>query len=265
MSQSTLPETIIKPIDIINYNQIPGRKYPIIALVGSDGSGKTTVGSHLYQWISKYAPIQFCHLGKQTGGWGRAIARLPGIGRSIDNRIAQKASQTRNKKGAGFFTALIIFMLSMRRFIRFRKMQKLHNKGYIILADRYPQAVIPGPMDGPNLVARSPNNIFVKFLTRCEQKIYTRMAQFQPDLVLRLNVDLPTALLRKPDHRPESLKQKIHDVSRLSFNGAPVVDIDTTLPLDTVLKISQKHIALLLSSYGYSMLGSGPIDMDGRM
>lgn len=254
MPQSTSPETIINLIGIAHYTPIPGRKYPIIALVGSDGSGKTTVGVQLYQWISKYSPVQFCHLGKQTGGWGRAIARIPGIGRSVDNRIAQKASQTRDKKGAGFFTALIIFMLSMRRLIRFKKMQKLHNEGYIILADRYPQAVIPGPMDGPNLVARSPNNIFVKFLTRCEQKIYTRMAQFKPDLVLRLNVDLPTALLRKPDHRPESLKQKIHDVSRLSFNGAPIVDIDTTLSLDTVLEIARKHVELLLISYGYSIL-----------
>ena len=251
MPQSTVSYTIVNQDEIVHYEPVAGRKVPVIAIVGSDGSGKATVGGLLYQWIAKRSPVKFCHFGKHTGSWGRAIARIPGVGRSIDTRIAKKASQTRDAKGASVFTALVIFILSMRRLIRFRHMRKLHKSGYVILADRYPQAVVPGPMDGPNLVSRTPSNAFVKFLTKCEQKVYTQMAQFRPDLVLRLNVDLETALARKPDHRPESLKQKVQDVPRLSFNGARIVDLDATLPIETVVSTACKHVSAVLKAYGY--------------
>ncbi len=145
--------------------------------------------------------------------------------------------------------ALIIFALSMRRLFRFARMRRLHARGYVILTDRYPQAVVPGPMDGPGLVARQPGHGLVKQLTRLEQTIYDWMAGFRPDLVLRLNVDLATALARKPDHRPETLRQKVADVPNLSFNGAPVVDLDATLPMETVLATAQAHIAAVLAAY----------------
>lgn len=75
--------------------------------------------------------------------------------------------------------ALIIFALSMRRLFRFARMRRLHARGYVILTDRYPQAVVPGPMDGPGLVARQPGHGLVKQLTRLEQTIYDWMAGFR--------------------------------------------------------------------------------------
>lgn len=233
-----------------DYKPLLRRKTPVIALVGSDGSGKTTVGEALLAWMREQTPTQFCHLGKQTGSWGRAIARVPLVGRKVDNGIAKKASNTRREKGAGSLTALVIFVLSMRRLVRFRKMRRLHKEGYTILTDRYPQAVIPGPMDGPGLVARTPKNGFVKFLTQIEQKVYEHMATFRPDIVLRLNVDLQTALARKPDHRPDALKQKVADVPRLTFNGAPIVELDATQPLEQVLETARTHVAAVLKAYG---------------
>lgn len=236
--------------EIPHYKPILGRKTPVIALVGSDGSGKTTVGQALFGWMQSQAPTRFCHLGKQTGGWGRAIARIPLVGRKVDTGITKKASTTRHNKGAGSLTALVIFVLSMRRLVRFLKMRVLHKEGYVILTDRYPQAVIPGPMDGPGLVARTPKNWFVKILTQIEQKIYECMAAFRPDIVLRLNVDLATALARKPDHKPASLEQKIADVPKLSFNGAPIVELDATHPLEQVLETARTHVAAVLKAYG---------------
>lgn len=231
------------------YTPLPGRRVPVIALVGSDGSGKTTLGNALFGWMAARQPTRFCHLGKQTGNWGRAIARVPLIGRKADSTIAGKAVQSRKSKGAGPGAAVVIFILSMRRLVRFVRMRRLHAMGYVILTDRYPQAVVPGPMDGPGLVARQPGNVLVRVLTWLEQVIYDWMAGFRPDLVLRLHVDLATALARKPDHRPETLRQKVADVPRLSFNGAPVVDLDATQPMEKVLETARTHVAAVLEAY----------------
>ena len=51
----------------MQFSKIPGRKAPIIAVVGSDGSGKSTVSEELLKLMSSYRPTALCHLGKQTG------------------------------------------------------------------------------------------------------------------------------------------------------------------------------------------------------
>ena len=222
---------------------------PLIAIVGSDGSGKSTVGLALLAWMQTQRPTAFCHLGKQTGNIGRAIARLPFVGASADRKIVSRSSKARDEKGAGALVSLIIFVLSMRRVFRFLRMRRLHRKGIAILTDRYPQAGVPGPMDGPGLVARNPSGFIARFLTRREQGLYDWMSEYVPDLVIRLNIDLETALLRKPDHRYESLQRKISDVPRLTFNGAPVLELDSTEPLETVLEKARIAISDVLKQY----------------
>lgn len=225
------------------------RSAPLIALVGADGSGKTTVGQELLDWLQTMRPTAFCHLGKQTGNWGRAIARLPFFGKKLDKQVIARSSKARDEKGAGATVSIIIFALSMRRVCRFLRMRRLHRKGFMILTDRYPQAVVPGPMDGPGLVARNPKGRIARFLTEREQALYNWMASYKPDIVIRLNVDLETALKRKPDHRPTSLERKVRDVPRLSFNGAPILDLDSREPLDQVIGKAKDAILAVIARY----------------
>ncbi|AFN55939.1 thymidylate kinase [Zymomonas mobilis] len=225
------------------------RSAPLIALVGADGSGKTTVGQELLEWLQTMRPTAFCHLGKQTGNWGRAIARMPFVGKKLDKQVIARSSKARDEKGAGATVSIVIFALSMRRVFRFLRMRRLHRKGFMILTDRYPQAVVPGPMDGPGLVARNPKGMIARFLTGREQALYDWMASYKPDIVIRLNVDLETALKRKPDHRPASLERKVRDVPRLSFNGAPILDLDSREPLDQVIGKAKAAILDVIARY----------------
>lgn len=205
---------------------------PLIAIVGSDGSGKSTVGEALLAWMNERQPTELHHLGKQTGNIGRAIARWPLVGGRLDKTIVKQAGGAKNGAPTAF-TATIIYAFSMRRVRRFKKMLRARARGVAILADRFPQTAVPGPMDGLGLAkagAGLPGR-----LARRERAQYQWMEQYRPDLVLRLNVDLPTALARKPDHRPSSLATKIADVPRLTFNGARIVDLDSTQPLDQVI------------------------------
>ena len=230
-------------------NQSPAARpvpAPLIAIVGSDGSGKSTVGEAVLAWLRQSRPAELHHLGKQTGNIGRAIARWPLVGRRLDRTIGKKASSARDPGGPGVFTALIIYAFSMRRVRRFRRMLAARARGIAIVADRFPQTAVPGPMDGLGL-ARAGTRGISGFLARRERAHYAWMERSVPDLVIRLNVDFATALARKPDHRPSSLEAKIADVPRLTFNGAPIVDLDSTDPLELVIAQAKAAVAQVIA------------------
>ena len=82
------------------------------------------------------------------------------------------------------------------------------------------------------------------------------MASFRPDLVIRLNVDLETAFARKPDHRRESLRQKVEVTPRLTFGGALIVDFDSKEPLETLVNKVRVTIAAQLDMMGIAFSGA---------
>ncbi len=221
---------------------------PMIAIVGSDGSGKSTVGEALLAWMRERYPTELCHLGKQSGNMGRAIGRWPLIGPRFEKSLVGRADKAKSPKGPGLLTGFFIYLFSMRRVWRFRRMLRHRANGTFILTDRFPQTEVPGPMDGLALTnVRGPA---LHWLARRERRLYDWMVAQKPDLVLRLTVDFETAYARKPDHRPSSLKAKIADLARLKFQGAKIVDIDTTKPLDQVLAQAKAAIRTMLAEKG---------------
>lgn len=231
----------------MHFRRIPGRKAPIIAIVGSDGSGKTTVSHEILRFMSSYRPTALCHLGKQTGNLRRAM-RQHSLGKKVDSRI-RKAGVSAQQNGISFPVALVMFIASMRRVLRFTKMFFFHCMGRAILTDRYPQIAEPGAMDGPLLTGRQLADVGAKMLMHLEFWLYRKMTALRPDVVLRLNVDLETAARRKPDHRISSLEKKIQVVPKLSFNGAPIIDLDSREPLEKVLEQSREVVGAIMDCY----------------
>ena len=230
---------------------------PLIAIIGCDGSGKSTVSEEILNWVQGYGPAIAAHLGKQAGNIGRAIAQLPLIGGLLDKFIARKADSTRvqrEEKTPGLLVALIIYAFSLRRLSRFKRMMEQRRQGLIIVTDRYPQLEFPGAYDGTGLSVTAPGNWFVRWLARRERVLYEWMTSYRPDLVIRLNVDLDTACARKPDHRRELLRDKVAITPQLTFNGAPIVEIDSTQPLTKVLVEAKAAVAKTLAERGYTQL-----------
>jgi thymidylate kinase len=228
---------------------------PLIAIIGCDGSGKSTVSEEILNWVQGYGPAVAAHLGKQSGNIGRAIAQLPMIGSLLDKFIARKTDSTRaqrEKKTPGLLVALIIYAFSIRRLRRFKRMMAQRHQGLIIVTDRYPQLKFPGAYDGTGLSVAAPGNCFVRWLARRERVLYEWMTSYRPDLVIRLNVDLDTACARKPDHRRELLRDKVAITPQLTFNGAPIVEIDSTQPLAQVLAEAKAAVAKTLAERGYT-------------
>lgn len=218
---------------------------PLIAVVGCDGSGKSTVTQELEAWLNTRQPTVTCHLGKQSGNIGRVIARLPLLGRRMDKSIHATARKAQGADGPGFLAALVIYAFALRRARRFARMLRLRGQGHAIIADRFPQIAVPGPMDGPGLATARTSGL-VGLMAASERRMFARMASHPPDLVLRLNVSLEVAMARKPDHRVTSLARKIEDVPRLRFGDAPIVELDAHEPLATVLARAKMAVNELL-------------------
>ncbi len=226
---------------------------PLIAIVGCDGSGKSTMTQVLRDWLAEVQPTAICHLGKQSGNIGRALGRMPLFGARLERAVYRKAKTAQTEQGPGLATAIGIYAFTVRRERRFRRMMKLRRAGHLIIADRFPQTEVPGPMDGVGLGNARATGL-VGWLARRERRKLEAMVAHRPDLLIRLNVSLEVAQARKPDHRPAALARKIGDLSRLTFQGAPIVELDADAPLHDVQARAKAAIADLLETrYGWTV------------
>jgi thymidylate kinase len=236
----------------------PGGMAPLIAIIGSDGSGKSTVCDHMLEWVGRYGPAGRAHLGKQSGNIGRALGQLPLVGAAMDRLIRRKVDgvndRVKHDLQPTLLPALVISAFTLRRRHRFNRMLALRRQGLIVITDRFPQVEIPGAYDGPAFPdTASGGSRLVVALARHEHATFEWMASHRPDLVLRLNVDLDTACRRKPDHRREALAAKIAVTPLLKYSGAPIVDIDASQSLELVFRDAEAAVAQLMAARGYAL------------
>lgn len=229
---------------------------PLIAIIGSDGSGKSTVSAHVLDWVSQHGPAAMVHLGKQSGNVGRTLARLPLVGTIIGQVLQRRTRSERARidasKPPSLLAALVISAFVLRRRLRFQRMLALREDRFIVIADRFPQLAIPDAYDGPQFPVSMRSKGLVSWMAKRELATFQWMTSHKPDLVLRLNVDLDTACARKPDHSREALRKKISVTPLLTYNGAPIIDIDTSQPLADVLRESLAAVkqVLPMAKYG---------------
>jgi thymidylate kinase len=221
---------------------------PSVALVGCDGSGKSTLASDLAAVLNRQAPTRTMYLGLGTGDLGRRIGTLPLIGPLAERYLAGKASKAHagpDKRLPGLVTALAMYAFSLARLRRFRKALDYRRHGVQVITDRYPQAQVAGSFDGPGLSWTRKGSALVERLAAREHALYAGMSAWRPTVVIRLNVDVDTALARKSDHERGMLEKKIAVVPTLDFAGAQIVDVDATRPyhevLETVLAVLRRH------------------------
>ena len=202
---------------------------PVIAFIGADGAGKSTLIGDLLPYVRQHCPAEAGYLGLGSGPLGRKIDALPVIGPPLARFLKTRARQARDPNGKipDLLTALVLYRYSLNRKARFDKICALRRAGIAILADRYPQAEIAGFYDGPGLSAEE-------------------MALYRPTLILRLNIDFATALKRAGDHEVGLLAQKVAATSKLTFNGAPIIEIDAEQPYEQVLDEAKQAIDAVL-------------------
>lgn len=233
--------------------ELPRTLTLVVAVVGCDGTGKSRLTADLLKVLRARGPAVRRYMGLVSGEAGKKIKGLPVIGVRLERYLAAKASraQDTHKKLPGTFTAVVMHLFSLWRARQLRRVIRLSRKGVMVVADRYPQAEIPGfHFDGPGFKADPGSNRLIRWLSVREQRLYDRMALQRPVMIIRLNIDIETAYARKSDHRLSELRNKISVMPRLTFNGARVCDIDASVSYPEMLDAALKALAPVVEHTG---------------
>ena len=222
---------------------------PLIAVVGSDGSGKSTLAADILAHVAKSRPAEMGYLGLGSGEQGRAIGRWPVIGAPLQRYLEGIADRLRDPAETipGILAAKYAMCRSRKRRARFDALLQRRREGVTIVTDRYPQIEVAGLHDGPILAGRA-GSAAVAELQQRERALYAGMAIWVPTLVIRLHVDVDTVMARKPDHDRSLIERKVATVPQLRFNGAPIYDLDATMPYDEELALALAAVDKALAS-----------------
>jgi thymidylate kinase len=232
----------------------------VIAFIGADGTGKSTLVSETVKWLGDKFVVRAIHTGKPSSSLLTAPANIilhlfrkltafskdTGFrGQSSSNGLSP--TQHRFKGLSSLPHALRSTILAWDRLRIVLKAKRLATEGEIIVCDRYPSRLI-GAMDSPRLEEESqktgPIVSLYNSLARVEKRLYEQISA--PDLVLRLNVSLETAKKRNRERNVQDkeayLAARHRQVQEWRLPGTRYVyDIDTEKPLkETICSIKKK-------------------------
>lgn len=117
----------------------------LIAVVGCDGTGKSTLTTDLVKQLQMQWVTERRYLGLLSGEDGDKIKKLPLIGVWLERRLAAKSSKTQSmrNRSPALWAALIMFAFSLRRRVKLRRVQQLTQRGVLVVSDRFPRQKSP--------------------------------------------------------------------------------------------------------------------------
>lgn len=221
-----------------------------IALVGVDGSGKTTHSQALAAWLSWKVDTHLLYLGsKQPSQRSQALYWLFRIARRSQTEIIRRwgASHPFARLAGGLKQKLLAghyLSIGADRYRRYRLGERLAGGGSLIIFDRFP---FDAPLDGPE-IGRIPDDSpggLARLIQR-EEALYTRFQR--PDLLVLLDTPAEVSARRKPDHPLEVIQAKGAALAALkqslqqSAPSARWVCVDAARPLDEVLLAAKRAV-----------------------
>jgi thymidylate kinase len=197
----------------------------IIAFLGVDGAGKSTLIKEMDKWLSWKLDVQRIYFG--SGNGPSSFLRLPlkliaRLRVRLRGNVVDKGEKeyTEKRKSALYRIARVLWALSLalEKRKKFKRMWQARTRGLIVLCDRYPQTQYAGFNDGPLLRDWcSSNNRLMKWLSDWEYEIYSLSSELTPDVLIKLMIPLEVAVERKKDIPLFRLRQKIELVNELEF------------------------------------------------
>lgn len=219
----------------------------IIAVVGVDGSGKSTLVRALRAWLAPEVDVMPIYFGTGNGRpslWLLPFKLLvPFFSRLMKPKIRDSSSGNATKRPPGFaYTALVLVWATLVAIEKRGKLQKAFRasqRGMLVLTDRYPQDENIYFNDGPLLprLVSAP-----AFLRRFEAKAYQLPHFIRPDLVLRHEIGLETATRREPTMDPALIEQRIAALTRLYFAGARIAKLDSEQSFVDVERTAKREL-----------------------
>jgi thymidylate kinase len=220
----------------------------IIAFIGADGTGKTTLTSAIIKWLSWKLDVRTAYFGSGDGyknffsvfigkAGGIKIRRAE-INTSSDDRKNSLQRISLRKYIGRNLSCLNIINLAKNNKKTLARMNRYRNKGGIAIVDRYPQAQVKGIYDGPKVettLAGFKDTALKKYLIRKEMKYFKILDIVQPDVVFKLVLPPEISMQRKPDHNIAEVFRKAEITKILVYPKSKVYEIDVNRDLDAIL------------------------------
>jgi thymidylate kinase len=207
----------------------------LIAIVGGDGAGKSSVVNELSAWLSKYFVIMRVHLGKPPRSASTMALRVPVVvGRRLFGAFASTRVLPFSLAGAELARFpgklwLIWHVLTARdRFRAYLRARRCASNGGLVVSDRYPLRQIK-MMDGPvaGLVSGwTATDSLAGLLARVEKSYYERIKA--PDLLIVLRIAPDIAVERRSDEDEDFVRARCGEVENASWDGTPALVIDAS-------------------------------------
>lgn len=228
----------------------------IIAFVGVDGAGKSTVSNEISKWIGRKIECRRLYMGTGDGKTTILASVLKKLNlkseSSIKKRTSRKdlsVSETPSERVLSFWGNPFLYLKKLLKIFlimdveknnvkKIRKMHQYRLNGGISVLDRYPQIEICGQNDGPKISGYNKmlRSALVARIEKKEEKYLSIVKYIRPDIVFRLNISAETGLKRKIEHNDLAFHQrKINELNKLHFQGAKIIEVDAEKPYEIEL------------------------------
>ncbi len=202
---------------VIRRRVLPGEGI-VIAFLGADGSGKSTVVKTLQnEWEHKIDVPRFYlgHGDGQKSFYIRIVKSFLSFARFLKKRIkgheiskphtSEIKPRETDRKACGYSDFLMAIANVFSKKTLLRKIHRLRQRGYVVICDRWPQNQVAGINDGPLLSScLDSKNIIIRTIANWENKQFQYLGAFHPDLAIKLIASLDVALARKPENKAMS-------------------------------------------------------------
>jgi thymidylate kinase len=211
----------------------------IIAVIGGDGAGKSTVLSDVVPWLTAEFDTLSIHLGKPK--WSKTTLVVRGgvkiykIASSVLHRGSVAGHASAPSTESDYHPMVWDVCTARDRYLTYRRARRFAAGGGLVISDRYPHPSLQ-LMDAPQIArrhdGRKPGGMTDRF-SRLETNYHEAIDS--PDLTIILKVDPNIAADRKTDEPADYVRRRSAEIWNADWLDSSGHVIDASRPLADVV------------------------------